>query len=131
MRIVEQITLGAAILLVASPAVAGDASIDREAALARTQEGTQAQEGAPATEQASVTGSVVEVSDTHLVLETPQGDEKSFEVSPATEIRRGASQVTISDVNAGEPASVRAKSSGGELVATSISLPSKASSSSY
>jgi len=132
MNIAKQFTLGATLsLLIASPALAGDASMDREAVLQRLQGGTQAEERAPAAEQSASgqVGSLVEVSQSHIVLRTPQGGDQSYEVSPSTEIKRGSSEVTISDVNAGERAFVRAKSSGsGEPVATSISLASKADS---
>jgi hypothetical protein len=131
-RIVKRIALATMSLLVASPALAGDASMDRDAALERLQRGAQAEERAPATEQSRATGqegSLVEVSQSHIVLRTPQGDDQSYEVGPSTEIRRGSSEVTISDVDAGEKAVVRAKSSStGEPEATSISLASKSDS---
>jgi len=44
MNIAKQFTLGATLsLLIASPALAGDASMDREAVLQRLQGGTQAE----------------------------------------------------------------------------------------
>jgi hypothetical protein len=68
-------------------------------------------------------GEVVEVSDTRLVVKTPEGETKTFSITPGTEVRRGKSPAKISDVTAGEKAVVHAKKSErGEPEAISIRL---------
>jgi hypothetical protein len=114
-------------LLVASSAGASDASIEREAALQRQQQGAGGERAANERSRASgEQGSVLEVSETHIVLMTSQGDAKTYELSPGTDIRRGSAPVTILEVDTGETAFVRAMyTATGEQVATSISVAPK------
>ena len=66
------------------------------------------------------------MSETHIVIMTPQGDSKTFELSPITDIRRGTAPVTIPEIDAGESAFVRAMfTPSGEQVATSILVAPK------
>jgi hypothetical protein len=70
-------------------------------------------------------GVVAEVSAARIVLETPEGQKKSFVVTPATEVRRGKTPAKISDVVAGEKAVVHGKKTKGEPEANSVRVSAR------